>query len=62
MPSTGNIDMTARCNTCPGNIEHYAGIPGSAHMTPYWRHIEGNGTHPAVPRDDTIVVVAEESR
>lgn len=50
-----DIDQTAQCKTCGGDIEHYAGIPGSEYMTPYWSHVHASDvTHPAIPAPATI--------
>ena len=46
-----DIDKTARCKHCGRFIEHYAGVPGSEFMTPFWRHTAESGPrpHPAEP-------------
>jgi len=47
-----DIDQTAQCQICGADIEHYAGIPGSEFMTPFWRHInvlDVSKPHPAIP-------------
>jgi hypothetical protein len=52
------VDQVADCATCHGRIEHYAGEPGSAWLTPYWRHPDGPRPHPAKPSVDNIREVA----
>jgi hypothetical protein len=52
-----DIDQTAQCKTCSGDVEHYAGIPGSEWMTPFWRHINAadvSRPHPAIPDPATV--------
>lgn len=50
-----DIDKTAECRFCRRPIEHFAGVPGSKYMTPFWRHVRlGNCPRPAVPAEDTI--------
>lgn len=52
-----DINKTASCELCHGDIEHYAGIPGSEFMTPFWRHLNASAVskpHPAVPDPATI--------
>ena len=56
-----DIDMTATCKHCSADIEHYAGIPGSEYMTPFWRHLwasVASRPHPAVPDPTTIKQVS----
>jgi hypothetical protein len=52
-----DIDKTASCRICRGDIEHYEGVPGSEFMTPFWRHIDASAVsrpHPAVPDPATV--------
>lgn len=50
-----DIDLTAQCKTCGADIEHYAGIPGSEFMTPYWRHLRPTDPpHAAEPDPATV--------
>lgn len=52
--TAADIDKIGRCATCRREIEHYAGVPGSKYMTPFWRHVKAPGTHPAVLDPDTV--------
>jgi len=53
-----DIDKTAECERCRGDIEHYAGIPGNKFMTPFWRHLDlsdpNRTPHAAEPDPATI--------
>ena len=57
------IDKTATCRICGCQLEHYAGVPGSKYMTPYWRHADATAPPDlhggADPDPDTIRQVDE---
>ena len=58
-----DIDKTAECERCRGDIEHYAGIPGNKFMTPFWRHLDlsdpNRTPHAAEPDPATIQEVRQ---
>lgn len=52
-----DIDLLADCLDCGRLIDHYAGVPGSEFMTPYWLPAADDSAvhpHPVRPNPDTI--------